>query len=133
MGTRRASRDAGDKSGGAAVVLHAYDLCKALHEAVLRFPRVERPGLGTDLERECRAVLGHLVEARMSPDKTATLRAASVELEKLRFLVRMSSDFRLVSVGQYEALSGQVDEVGRMIGGWTKWAGAARPPDPEPP
>jgi hypothetical protein len=104
--------------------MEAYALAKILHEAVVRFPRAERPGLGADVERGCREVLGRLVEARMAEGgKTAALRAAAVDLEKLRFLVRLACDFRLMSVGQYEIATGTVDRIGRMIGGWLRWTG----------
>jgi len=128
MGGRSRKPAGADGRGGPAAVLAAYDLAKALHEAVLRFPRVERPGLGADIERACRTVLGGLIEAQMGQEKAASLRAAAVELEKLRFLVRMACDFRHVGVGQYEALSARIDELGRMIGGWLRWA--AQPSEP---
>lgn len=110
--------------------METYGLARSLHEAVQRFPRTERPGLGADIERGGREALGRLVEARAArAGKTAALRAAAVELEELRFLVRMACDFRLMSVGQYEVASGTVDRIGRMIGGWLRWTGNGDGPD----
>ncbi len=132
MGTRRKTGRDADRASGPEVVMEVYGLAKSLHEAVLRFPRAERPGLGADIERGSREVLLRLVEARtVREGKTAALRAAATELEKVRFLVRMACDFRLMSVGQYEAASATVDPVGRMIGGWLRWSGIRDGPDPD--
>lgn len=78
MGGRSRKPAGADGRGGPPAVLAAYDLAKALHEAVLRFPKAERPGLGADIERACRTVLGGLIEAQMGQEKAASLRAAAV-------------------------------------------------------
>ena len=48
------------------------------------------------------------------------LRRANIQLEKLRYLIRLSHDFSLFSTKQYEYISGEINEVGKRIGGWIK-------------
>jgi len=123
MATQGKTDKGPDRNTGPKVVMEAYDFAKSLHEVVLRFPRVERPGLGADIERACREVLLRLVEAQTTPGagKAGPLRAAALEIEKLRFLVRMACDFHLLSIGRYEAASATADRIGRMVGGWLRW------------
>jgi len=41
-------------------------------------------------------------------------------LDKLRILIRLSKDFKFISIRQYEFVSGEINEVGKMLGGWIK-------------
>ena len=41
-------------------------------------------------------------------------------LAKIRLYVRLSHDLQCISVGQYEHAAKQIDEIGRLIGGWKK-------------
>jgi hypothetical protein len=48
------------------------------------------------------------------------LRAANLELEKLRFGIRLAKDLRHIDFGRYEYAARSIDEVGRLVGGWMK-------------
>jgi hypothetical protein len=94
---------------------------------VLSFPRVERPGLGRDLESIARATLRHLLAANLDGDKRAALKAAAVELDVLRLHVRLAHDLHLLDTKRYERLVEGIDGTGRMLGGWLKWARGSGP------
>jgi hypothetical protein len=53
-------------------------------------------------------------------DRTGTLTAINDGLNRLRVLVRLSHELRLLSDGQYEEAARRMDEAGRILGGWTK-------------
>ena len=48
------------------------------------------------------------------------LRKRLLQLEKLRFFLRLAYEKNLFSSGLYRKLSEQIDELGRMTGGWYK-------------
>ena len=64
-----------------------------------------------------------LIEATYTRNRLDLLRRANIQLEKLRHFVRLSHEFKLFSVKQYEYISGEINEVGMRIGGWIKGQG----------
>jgi len=51
---------------------------------------------------------------------------ADLCLDRIRVLARILFDLRILSLKQYERLALNVDEAGRMVGGWRKAAGRER-------
>ena len=55
--------------------------------------------------------------------RKASLRAADAALNCLRLYLRLAHRWRWLSDGQYQHVSEQVAEVGRLLGGWIKQSG----------
>ena len=56
--------------------------------------------------------------------RKTSLRTADVALNRLRLYLRLAHRWQWVTDGQYEHASGQVAEIGRLLGGWLRQAGA---------
>ena len=54
------------------------------------------------------------------PDPITHLRAADVELDKLRFYLRLSADLGYISLEQQRHAGQMIAEIGRMLGSWQK-------------
>ena len=128
-GREHPRRDPETRARGPAIFGEVYDLILLLYQVVRGFPKSQQFVLGQRIEQTAVSILAGIVAANASPRKLPHLREVSVELEKLRVFVRLARDLRFVNFSKYEALSERVDTVGRMLGGWTKWA-AAREPEP---
>ena len=102
------------------VISRVYDLTLWLLNCISKFPRSHRFVLGDRIETVALEVLELLIEAAYTRNKVALLKRAGIQLEKLRYLIRMSKDLRFLSVRQYAHVSEQIDEVGRMVGGWLR-------------
>jgi hypothetical protein len=100
------------------VVARTYDLLLWLLPVIAKIPRVHRFTLGERIENLVFEVLESLVEAKYGREKLAPLNRANLALEKLRFLVRICKDFRYLNIRRYEYLSGRINEVGKLVGGW---------------
>ncbi|MDI7270072.1 MAG: diversity-generating retroelement protein Avd, partial [Myxococcota bacterium] len=121
------------KSEGPAIFAEAYRLLLELYPAVRRFPRGQQPVLGRRIEDAALALLTGILEANAQAAKAPRLRSLSVEVEKLRVLLRLSKDLSFLSFGQYQVFVERTDAIGRMLGGWIKWAeGAGVPPGERP-
>ena len=80
----------------------------------VRFTFVERiNNLALDLVED-------LIEAQYSRNKQLILKQANMKLEKLRVLLRLSQEQAYLSNKSYHYAIKQIDEVGRMLGGWMK-------------
>ncbi len=69
------------------------------------------------------SIVEDLVEARYSRNKTMILRRINMNLEKLRVLIRICFETKVLSRKGYEQASYSMNEVGKMVGGWIKQEG----------
>lgn len=90
-----------------------------------KLPKKVRFTLASRIDSLALDVLEDLVEARYTRRKGEILRRANLRLEKLRVLLRLCHGRRLVAHAAYEHAARQIDEVGRMLGGWLKQQGAS--------
>ncbi len=99
-----------------------YDLLAYLLPAVEKFPRNHRASLGRRLQETGLGLLDLLLTARKTPQATrgAVLVQADIELDRLRYTVRLCHGLALFSDKQYRHLSGLLAEVGRLLGSWLK-------------
>jgi hypothetical protein len=97
-----------------------YDLLKWAIPTLKKFPRDQRFLLGDRIEEHILQVLELLIYANYSKDKLDHLREANLKIEILRFLWRLSMELKYLSRRQYEFVSKQLNDIGRLIGGWIK-------------
>ena len=122
-----------------------YRLLLWLVPVLEKFPRSQKFLLGDRMQTQALEVLDHLVAATYVPQARAPhLLAANLTLERLRFGLRLAHDLRLLDMPRYQHGAEQVDEVGRLVGGWLRSAQAVHgqtepdtqaqdaPPAPEP-
>jgi len=102
------------------VVGKAYDLTLWILQKIEKFPRTYRYNVGERLVSNSLDLLMSLVEAAYSSDKALLLKAASAKTNTLRYLLRLSKDLQMLSIDSYGFASEHLDEIGRMIGGWSK-------------
>jgi hypothetical protein len=105
-----------------------YDLLAYLLPAVEKFPRSQRAVLGRRTSEIALGFLDLLLTARKtSKTRGALLRQADVELDRLRYTVRLCHDLDLLTQKQYRHASGLLAEVGRLLGTWLKRYNRATP------
>ena len=97
-----------------------YELIQYLYPMVNKFPKNQRFVLGQRIENSALGVLEGIIVANNELDKEEALKKTSVELEKLRIFMRLAKDLKFVSFKQYEYVSGLINEIGKMLGGWIK-------------
>ena len=97
-----------------------YDVIIWLMGRVEKFPRSQKFTLGDRTVNLALDTLELLIEATYTRDRLALLRKANVQLEKLRYLIRICHDFKMLSAKQYAYISNEMNEVGKLIGGWIR-------------
>jgi len=100
------------------IFARTYDLVKWLIPLTVKYPRHQRFVLATAIQGAALTFQERLIEAVRLPDAAGTLRAADVELDKLRFYLRLSYDLGYISLGQQRHAGQMVAEIGRLLGGW---------------
>lgn len=97
-----------------------YELILWIYPAVNKFPKTQRFVLGQQIENTTLNLLKLIIQANAERSKLPYLKQTSVELDKLRILIRLSKDLKFFSIKQYEFAAEKINEIGKMLGGWMK-------------
>jgi hypothetical protein len=102
-------------------VTKLYDYILWVIPKLDKFPRSQKYLLGDRIETLLLDLLELLVEAAYTREKRTLLRRANPKLEKLRYLMRLSKDLKLLNLKGYEFSARAIDGIGTSIGGWLKY------------
>ncbi len=102
------------------VVGKSYDFSLWLIQKVEHFPRSYRFSVGDRLVAAVIDLLLRLVDAAYARDKAAILTEVNGMLNRMRYLLRLAKDLKLLTSDSYGYAAERVEEIGRMAGGWRK-------------
>ena len=85
-----------------------------------KFPKHRRHTLTRRIDDLALDILEGIAEASYSRSKVGLLQAANLKLTRLRILLRLSHELGHLPRGAYERAALDLNEVGRMLGGWIK-------------
>jgi len=108
------------------VIQDFYDFMLWLIHHIEKFPRHHRYSLGRDMEARLQKVLSFLLRAKYMRDKSEYLADANIELEILRFQVRLAKDLEILPGRSHGHAANVMNEIGRQIGGWGNQASRKR-------
>lgn len=112
-----------------AAVQKAYEFVLWLVKKVENFPKSHKFTIGDRLAASGLDLLTTLVEAAYTRNKAQLLQSASGKVNATRYLLRMAKDLHLMSIESYGFSAENLDEIGRMVGGWLR--SNASPPAPQ--
>ena len=90
------------------------------YKALQQYPKSEKFALVTDMKKSMNILLKRCIEAQKKYYKKTTLQDMDVEIAVLRAYIRLSFQLGFLPLKKYELWSGQVVEIGKMLGGWLK-------------
>ncbi len=104
------------------IVLKVYALLKELIPILNKMPRAQKFALGDRLQNHVSDLLEGYIRAyyAQTPQKIELLQANNLALEIIRHYIRLAFELNYFSQAQYKTLAEQVNEIGRMTGGWLK-------------
>ena len=97
-----------------------YDFILWFFPIVNKFPQKQRFVLGQQIENELIEILKAVAEANQARNKLEDLKRVSIRLDVARVLIRLAKDLRFLSINQYGLAAGKLNEVGKLLHGWTK-------------
>jgi hypothetical protein len=97
-----------------------YNFIKWLIPLTIKFPRHQRFVVAQAMQQSALNLQERLIEAVRLPNTTGCLRAADVELDKLRFYLRLSADLGYISLEQQRHAGQMLAEIGKILGSWQK-------------
>jgi len=96
------------------------DFIKWFLPKIEKFPRNYKFLFGDRLVEIQLDLLEHLIEAYYRKDKLGNLRAANVEIEKLRHLLKICTEMKFMTLSQLEFSTRALNQIGSMVGGWIR-------------
>jgi len=97
-----------------------YDFTLYAYPIINRFPKSQRFVLGQQIETSMVQLGLLIIQANKLKQKRGKLYECDVELEKLRYLVRLAKDLGFLTLKKYEIFCQKMDEIGKLLGGWIK-------------
>ena len=85
-----------------------------------KFPWNHRFVLGERIEQRLYDLLETLIESKYSRVRRPLLQRANLQLEILRFQMRLAKDLQCLKVDSYGFATKAIDDIGKLIGGWLK-------------
>lgn len=105
---------------GPNAITKTHDLIEWFLPIVSKFPRNQRYTLGVRIENNLFDILELLIQANYNKEKLERLKSANIKLEIIRHLVRICHKLQIINLQRYEFISKNIDEIGRLIGGWLR-------------
>lgn len=84
------------------------------------FPKKSREVLGQKIERIILEILELISKASYSREKIAYLENASLKLDFLKILIKITYETKTIDQKKYLQMEKELQEMGRMLGGWIK-------------
>jgi len=106
-----------------------YTLFRTLHGFRNHIAKQDRHTLWLRCENNTLDIVESLLTAneQSKENKFPSLERASIKLNLVRILIRLAKDTKAIDNNKYLALAAQIDEIGRMLGGWIKTSKATPP------
>lgn len=95
---------------------------KSWQELLANFPKTSRYSLGANIDSALLKVIELTFNAShlRGEQKYEQIFEAGVKLDLVKFFLRIAWETHAFDNKKYAAISEQLDEIGRMIGGWAK-------------
>ena len=105
------------------VVVKIYKTYQVLLPLLANFPKPLRYTLGQSMDAAMLSMLEFIFEANAMPLplREVHLLRANAKCELCKILLRLSCEARITSNTQYFQLMANLQEVGKMLGGWIRY------------
>ena len=102
------------------ILQKTYDMIEYGYIALRQFPKSERHTLAAEIKRSMYELLRLIIRGNKKYFKKTTLQDVDIELDNLRYLIRLGQSLGFLPFKKYEVWSKLLNEIGKMLGGWIK-------------
>lgn len=100
----------------------AYELLLLVTRLTQSYPRGYRQGLARDICAEAQRLVKYVFQANCTTEKIPIIEKLRDSLGTLQLQLRLSTDLRLISPGQFGTAAILTESVGKQATGWLKYA-----------
>lgn len=105
--------------------IKTYEFIKPVYRLVRQFGKEYKYSLGADLERIIWQMLDEIIRTNSLPNelKGAGIEKISLLFDQFKIRFRFALEIGLMKDRHFAFAQKEMVEIGKMIGGWRKWAG----------
>ncbi|MFT4311541.1 MAG: diversity-generating retroelement protein Avd [Candidatus Woesearchaeota archaeon] len=97
-----------------------YDFQLWLIPTLNKFPKNQKYTLAEKIQNQSIKVLDIIIQIAQNHERIKATKKADLELKKLKILIRLSKDLKLLTFEKYEHSSKKLVEIGKILGGIIK-------------
>ena len=102
------------------ILQKTYDMIEYGYSALRQYPKSEKHTLAADTKQSMYTLMRLIIRANKRYHKKTTLQDIDIELDTLRHFIRLGNGLGFLPFKKYEVWSRQLNEIGKMLGGWIK-------------
>ena len=114
--------NATEKMSEISLIQKTCGFYKYIHEDLKHFPKSDRYGIGSKIENLTLELLGSWITANseIAQFRIKTLNQVNPKLNFLKLLIRLCWELKIINQKKYLDRQENLQEIGRMLGGWIK-------------
>jgi len=106
------------------IYIRTYEFIKFIYRLVRQFRKEYKYTLGKELQQIIWQVLDEIIRTNSLPDsqKREGIEEISQLFDKFKIRFRFAYEIGLMTDKKFGIAQKEIEEIGKMIGGWQKWA-----------
>ena len=106
------------------IYVKTYEFVKLVYRIVRQFRKEYKYTLGAELQRIVWQILDEIIKTNSLPDnqKGEGIEEISRLLDKFKIRLRFAYEIGLMTDKKFGTAQKEMEEIGKMIGGWSRWA-----------
>lgn len=107
------------------IYIKTYEFAKLVYRLVRQFSKEYKYTLGADLQTIIWRVIDEIIKTNSLPNerKKEGIEKISLLFDQFKIRFRFAFEIGLIKDNHFAFAQKQMEEIGKMIGGWGKWAG----------
>lgn len=97
-----------------------YEINSWIMETSLKYPKSIKFTLVDRIINTSIDIMDGIIVSIYEKNRISELKKINIDLERLRIYMRLSLDKKYISIRQHEFISKEINEAGKMLGGWIK-------------
>ena len=106
--------------GDLIIFQKTYDLILWFFPSINTFPQAQKFVLGQQIQNEFIEIIRDIIRANQERNKLEYLKRISTRIDTVRVLIRLAKDLRFLSIRRYGIVAEKLNEIGRILSGWTR-------------
>ncbi len=104
--------------------IDTYEFVKCVYRIVRQFRKEYKYSLGMELQQIIWQTLDEIIKTNSLPDsqKKVGIEKISLNFDKFKIRLRFAYEIGLITDTKFTTAQQKMEEIGKMIGGWGKWA-----------
>jgi hypothetical protein len=106
------------------VYIKTYEFIKTVYRIVKQFRKEYKYGLGAELQQIIWQILDAIIIANslLDTQKSKQIDIVSELFDKFKIRFRFAYEMGIVPIKKFGVAQKEMEEIGKMIGGWQKWS-----------